>query len=39
MVIITMNITNGDIAHILHKISYLLEMETNNKNDSEEIIL
>ncbi|MBA3977397.1 MAG: DNA polymerase III [Nitrosopumilus sp.] len=30
---ITMNKTNGDIAHILRKISFLLEMDTNKKND------
>ncbi len=27
--------TNGDVAHVLRKISYLLEMETNNKNDKD----
>ena len=35
MVIIIMNKTNGDVAHVLRKISYLLEMETNNKNDKD----
>ena len=30
-----MNKTNGDVAHVLRKISYLLEMETNNKNDKD----
>ncbi len=35
MVIIIMNKTNGEVAHVLRKISYLLEMETNNKNDKD----
>ncbi len=30
-----MNKTNGDIAHILRKISFLLEMDTNKKNDKQ----